>query len=272
MSPPSPLVLVFDREASTRAWYRAAFASMDYRLAEATDGPEAVELLTAQLPDLVVTELRPRHRDGLTLCMIKRSNAATADIPLLMTILDDDPEVEAAGRLVGASALLVRPLSPTTVASVARQLILATPHALVTRRRLYRTLADLMKDALAHPPQPAAIEVQARQLLIHVGSARSSIVLANDEARCMAANAAACRLTGYSETELLARSVWDLAPLDASQHARMLWDRFLVNGECAGAFLMVQKDGATVAIQLCAQTNIAPGLHATVVDREPIEA
>jgi PAS domain S-box-containing protein len=272
MSLPSPLVLVFDREPSTRAWYRAAFASTDYRIAEASDGPQAVALMTGRLPDLIVTELRPLHRDGLTLCVIKRSNAATADIPILLMMLDDDPDVEAAGRLVGASAMLVRPSAPSTLAAVAEQLMSATPQALVTRRRLYRTLADLMKDASAHPPLPAAIEVQARQLLTQVGSRRSSIVLANDEARCMAVNAAACQLTGYSESELLGRSVWDLAPLDAFEHARMLWNRFLVNGECSGEFLMVQKDGATVAIQLCAQTNIAPGLHATVVDGGSVEA
>jgi CheY-like chemotaxis protein len=55
-------VLVFDRDASTRAWYRAALASTDYRVAEAADGPEAVEVLASQLPDLVITELRPQHR------------------------------------------------------------------------------------------------------------------------------------------------------------------------------------------------------------------
>jgi PAS domain S-box-containing protein len=260
------LVLVFDREASTRDWYRAAFASTDYRVAEAAEGPEAVELMVAELPDLIITELRPQYRDGLTLCIIKRSNAATADIPILTFMLDDDPDVEAASRLVGASTLLVRPPSTATVAALAQQLILATPPGLVTRRRVYRTLADLRKDVSTHPPQPAAIEVQARQLLTHLGSTQSSIVLANDEARCIAVTAAACELTGYSEPELLSRSVWDLAPLDTSEHARMLWGRFLVNGECAGEFLMAQKDGATVAIQLCAQTNIAPGLHATVVD------
>jgi hypothetical protein len=45
----------------------------------------------------------------------------------------------------------------------------------------------------------------------------------------------------------------------------MLWGRFLVNGECAGEFLTVQKDGAEVTIQFCALANIAPGLHVIVV-------
>jgi hypothetical protein len=45
----------------------------------------------------------------------------------------------------------------------------------------------------------------------------------------------------------------------------MLWGRFLVNGECTGEFLTVQKDGTEVTIQFCALANIAPGLHAIVV-------
>ena len=36
-------------------------------------------------------------------------------------------------------------------------------------------------------------------------------LLADGEAKCVAVNAAACHLTGYSAAELLALSVWDLA-------------------------------------------------------------
>jgi CheY-like chemotaxis protein len=107
-------------------------ASTDYRVAEAADGPEAVEVLASQLPDLVITELRPRHRDGLTLCVIKRENAATADIPILMTMLDGDSDVEVAGRFMGASVLVER-RSPGAVATIARELILGAPAAQMTR-------------------------------------------------------------------------------------------------------------------------------------------
>src|SRR5438445_3751813 len=123
MTSRSPLVLLFDRDASTRAWYRAAFVSTDYRISEAADGPEAVELLATQLPDLIVTELRAHHRDGLTLCVIKRSNVAAADIPILMVLVGDDPDTAFAARLVGASALLQKPSSSIEVLSIAHRLI-----------------------------------------------------------------------------------------------------------------------------------------------------
>jgi PAS domain S-box-containing protein len=270
MSSHSPLVLVFDRDASTRAWYRAAFISTDYSVAEAADDTEALGLLTSRVPDLVITELRRHHRDGLTLCVVTRSTTATADIPVLMVMLDEDPDVEAAARLVGG-ALLEKPPSQAGVLSVASRLIMATPQAHLTRRQLYRTLAGLQQNASTQPSSDT-IEEQARQLMTHVTSALSSVVLADNDARCMAVNTAACRLTGYSESELLARSVCDLARPDSYAHARMLWERFLAIGECEGEFLMVQKNGANVVIQLCALTNITPGLHATVADREPIEA
>jgi PAS domain S-box-containing protein len=258
MTLPSPLVLVFDRDAGTRAWYRGAFVSTGYRVAEAADGTEALEFLTNRVPDLIITELRPDHRDGLTLGVIKRLNAATADIPIVMMMRDADPDVKAAALLVGAGTLLDRPASSTAVLVLANQLILATPLARVTRRHLYRTLADL-KDATES------------QLPTTMSTALSSVLLADGQAKCVAVNAAACHLTGYSAAELLALSVWDLARPDAHERARMLWGRFLVNGECAGEFLTVQKDGAEVTIQLCAMANIAPGLHAIVVGRTPLE-
>jgi PleD family two-component response regulator len=135
MIPASPLVLVFDRDASTRAWYRAAFLATDYHVAEAADGTEVVDFLSRRLPDLLITELRTDHWDGLTLCLIKRSLAATVDIPTLIVMLDTDPDVEAAVRLVGASELIEKPLAPTAVLPVATRLILATPPARVGRRR-----------------------------------------------------------------------------------------------------------------------------------------
>ena len=257
MSLPSPLVLVFDRDARTRAWYRGAFVSTAYRVAEASDGTEALAFLTSQVPDLIITELRPDHHDGLTLGVIKRLNPATADIPIVMMMRDGDPDVKAAALLVGAGTLLDKP-SSTAVLTLANQLILAAPLARITRRHLYRTLAGLK-------------EASEGQLPTTMSSALSSVLLANGEAKCVAVNAAACHLTGYSAAELLALSVWDLARPDTHQRARMLWGRFLVNGECAGEFLTVQKDGSEVTIQLCATANIAPGLHAIVVGRTPLE-
>jgi PAS domain S-box-containing protein len=267
---PLPLVLVFDRDANTRAWYRGAFVSSDYRVAEAADGTQALALLASQVPDLIITELRPYHRDGLTLGVIKRLTTATADIPILMMKLDGDPDAEAAALLVGAATVIEKPPSQVAVLAVARRLILATPPARLTRRRLYRTLADL-KEASAQTADAPANGDQATPLLTKVASALSSVLLADDAAKCVAVNAAACHLSGYSSTELLNRSLWDLARPDSQERARMLWARFLVNGECAGEFFTVQKDGAEVTIQLCAVANIAPGLHAVVVGRGPLE-
>ena len=201
---PLPLVLVFDRDAGTRAWYRRAFVSTAYRVAEAADGTEALEFLTNQVPDLIITELRPDHHDGLTLGVIKRLNAATADIPIVMMMRDGDPDVKAAALLVGAGTLLDRPASSTAVLALANQLMLATPLARVTRRHLYRTLADL-KDS------------SESQLTTTMSSSLSSVLLADGEAKCIAVNAAACHLTGYSAAELLALSVWDLARPDAHE-------------------------------------------------------
>jgi PAS domain S-box-containing protein len=268
----SPLVLVFDRDASTRAWYRAAFVSTDYRVSEAADGPEAVALLASQLPDLIVTELRAHHRDGLTLCVIKRSTVAVADIPVLMVLAGEDPDTAFAARLVGASAVLEKPASSTAVLAIAQRLILATPPAHVARRWLHRTLANL-RERFSDQTEPTfAIEEQARHLLTREASTASSIMLANDAAKWMAVSAAACDLTGYSEAELLARSVWDLARPDMRDYARVLWDRFLARGECEGEFQMVEKDGTEITIQLCARANVAPGLHAIVAGREPVES
>ncbi len=272
MSPSSPLVLMFDRDVRTRAWYRTAFASTEYRFAEATSGEEAVALLTRQLPDLIITELRTQRRDGLILCVIKHSNPATANIPFLMVVLNGDSAASTAAQVVGVSELLQKPPAASAVVNAARRMIQATPGNHMTQRRLYRTLADLRNEVTAHTSQSGTSpDSPGSQLLTLMASALSGVVLTNDEAKCVAVNSAACGLTGYTEAELLTRSVLDLTPPDTVDHARMLWTRFLVNGECSGEFLLVQKNGEEVVVQLCAVTNIVPGLHATVSDRALVD-
>ena len=268
MRRPPPLVLVFDRDAGTRAWYRAAFVSTDYRVAEAADGAEALELLTGQLPDLIITELRTHHRDGLTLCVIKRSSHATADIPILMVTLNGDADIAAAARLVGAAALIEKPRSSEALLAAADRLLVATSPDRLSRRQLCRALANLRMHAGLQAAWPDTLEQRARHLLAEAPSA-SSVLIANDQGKSVAVNAAACDLTGFSEAELIDRSVWDFARRGAIDRARLPWKPFLLNGECGQELIILRKGGSEIAVHLCALANVAPGLHAVVAGRKP---
>ena len=54
----SPLVMVADRDDLERAQLRAVLKFKGFRVIEAADGPEAIEVAIAQVPDLLLLDLK----------------------------------------------------------------------------------------------------------------------------------------------------------------------------------------------------------------------
>ena len=85
----------------------------------------------------------------------------------------------------------------------------------------------------------------------------------------MVVNRAACRLTGYRESELLRMSVSDLTgPVDLDV-SDVLWRAFLEQGLQRGEYTLSRKDGSTVLVQYAAMANVSPGLHASFLTVAP---
>jgi two-component system, cell cycle sensor histidine kinase and response regulator CckA len=107
----------------------------------------------------------------------------------------------------------------------------------------------------------AASEARCRAVFHH---ARDAMLLADDEARYVDVNPAACALLGYTREELLRLSVWDVTPPAALEASRAQWTTFLAGGQLAGEYAMLRKDGSLVPVEFNAVANVAPGLHLTV--------
>jgi PAS domain S-box-containing protein len=87
-------------------------------------------------------------------------------------------------------------------------------------------------------PNRANPLVQATLLGEAVESARVAAILFDDDRNCVAANAYACELTGYTRAELLERLV-ELGPD---------FDEIVARRRSAGRTELPRKDGTTVAV------------------------
>jgi PAS domain S-box-containing protein len=88
-----------------------------------------------------------------------------------------------------------------------------------------------------------------------------AVLVADDEGRYVAANAAASVLTGFSREELLERSVWDLTPAPNRELGFRLWQAFITAGRQDGEYTLVRKDGATILADYRAVAGVRPGRH-----------
>jgi threonine synthase len=78
-------VVVVDDTAEARRLIRRILQSQgDFEIFEATDGREAIELVTRERPDLVILDLMMPEVDGFAVLDALRSNRETANIPVIV--------------------------------------------------------------------------------------------------------------------------------------------------------------------------------------------
>lgn len=96
----------------------------------------------------------------------------------------------------------------------------------------------------------------------------AAVLIADDDARYIAANTRAATLTGYSVAELLTMSVPDLTPVPNTSEFRNLWRDFIRTGEQRGTYQLRRKDGSVIPVRYAAWAAIAPGRHLTAMSTD----
>ena len=90
-------------------------------------------------------------------------------------------------------------------------------------------------------------------------------LVANDSAHYVVANRQASAVTGYSNRELRASSVWDLTPSGMRQDNDALWRAFLQQREQVGDHVLLTKDGQSITAAYAALAHVLPGLHLSLM-------
>ena len=85
--------------------------SADYRILQATEGAEALEILGREQVDLVVSDVMMPNMSGLELCRIIKGNVRTARIPILLLTAKDGDEFQLEGLNEGADDYISKPFN-----------------------------------------------------------------------------------------------------------------------------------------------------------------
>ena len=102
-------------------------------------------------------------------------------------------------------------------------------------------------------------------MLAQLAGITVAVLIANDHARYIDANAAAVSLTGYSRAELLRMDLSQLGPDGAGATGPKLWRAFLKRGRMRGIFTLRRKDGTIVRARYVAVANVLPGVHVSAL-------
>ncbi|HLX59065.1 MAG TPA: response regulator [Ktedonobacteraceae bacterium] len=104
---PGKRILVIDDEPDIRRLLQHYLEGAGYEVIMASTGAKAFQLARTARPDLITLDMLLPDNSGLTVLERLKSDATTADIPVIMlTIVDDDGQ----GHLLGATDYLDKPI------------------------------------------------------------------------------------------------------------------------------------------------------------------
>jgi DNA-binding response OmpR family regulator len=115
------VILVADDEASIRQLLKRFFT--EYAIIEAADGMEALETARSRHPDLIILDIMMPKMDGYTVCHKLKTEALTANIPVIMlTGLSYDLNAKL-GQSMGANAYITKPFKEDELRSAIKSFL-----------------------------------------------------------------------------------------------------------------------------------------------------
>ena len=155
-----PIVLIVEDNTEIRQVI-AQTLRVDYSVLEAANGREGWQLVTEQLPDLVITDIMMPEVDGITLLKDIKQNVATDHIPVLLLTARTSLENMIAGLSSGSDDYITKPFHPDV-------LLLKIRNMLAARERFRK---KFIRDYVVAPQQVAegpSADQQFLQKVLHV--------------------------------------------------------------------------------------------------------
>jgi two-component system, chemotaxis family, chemotaxis protein CheY len=117
-------LLVVDDSATTRMLISLTLKKEGvYRIVEVSNGREAVDKLSVEAVDCVLTDINMPQMNGLDLISYIRSQHREPKLPIIVITTQGEEESRDKGMAQGANAYLTKPISGPKLVSLVRELL-----------------------------------------------------------------------------------------------------------------------------------------------------
>jgi two-component system alkaline phosphatase synthesis response regulator PhoP len=140
-------ILVVEDDEDILQLLKYNLAKEGYQVTGAASGEDAVKVLQANLPDLLLLDLMLPGIDGLEVCRLLKREAKTSQVPIIMLTAKGEEADIVAGLELGADDYITKPFSP---------------------RVLLARVRTALRRQQAEPPAPGET-IKIHELAIHPG-------------------------------------------------------------------------------------------------------
>jgi len=119
-------VLTIEDQDDIRRLIRMTLEFKGFRVLEAANGPDGLQLARSQKPDLILLDVMMPGMDGLTVSQTLAADPVLGRTPVIMLSALGTADAVQAGLQTGARAYLVKPFSPWELVALVGKLTAAT--------------------------------------------------------------------------------------------------------------------------------------------------
>lgn len=148
-----PLVQVIDDNGEVRSYIRYLLQE-EYRIQEAADGREGLEMAVASVPDAIICDVMMPVMDGMECCRRLKEDVRTSHIPVMMLTAYAQDEQKIEGYNCGADSYIAKPFSAPLLKSRLHNL-------LEGRRKLQQLYASMFMWSPAEDSSDSTAEIPA---------------------------------------------------------------------------------------------------------------
>jgi len=228
------MVLIVDDDPTTIEVLADALAG-EYEVIFATSGAQALRLLDANLPDLVLLDVMMPGIDGYEVCRRLKQSPRTAAIPVIFLTGMDQEEDEAKGLSLGAIDYVTKPLRPAIMRTRVRNQI----ELKRLRDRQLRAESSGRREA----------EDRVRKLSRAIEQSPNAVIVTDLERVIEYVNPQFTKMTGFGADEVIGRTPAMLtAQANSAPVLDALWATLARGQDWRGELEDLDKDGRSLWI------------------------
>ena len=111
-------ILAVDDSRTMRDMVSHTLKTAGFNVVTAEDGNEAVQFLSTNPVDLIITDLNMPNLDGFGVIEHVRASTQHKFLPILMLTTESDPQKKERGKAMGATGWIVKPFNPEKLVQV----------------------------------------------------------------------------------------------------------------------------------------------------------